>query len=155
MEHGLIFEKGKGFFAKNPEDIRSGLRVDFKIIWGVFYKISWEGLWSAGLFWKSRRVFFRKKTTARPIWAVRAADRTAAKSRRRGHPEAAPWPHQIISLDLQIEVAYLWLLVIFSYRSARVLLVWVWCSCVYGVGVCLYMNRCYSCIQIRGDKKKR
>ena len=39
-------------------------------------------------------------TAARPIWAVRAADRTAAKSRRHGHPEAAPWPHQIISLDV-------------------------------------------------------
>jgi len=25
---------------------------------------------------------------------------------------------------------------------------------VYGVGVCLYTNRCYSCIQMRGFKKK-
>ena len=29
--------------------------------------------------------FFRKMTVARPIWAVRAADRTATKSGRRGH----------------------------------------------------------------------
>jgi len=54
-----------------------GARVDFRKLKGVF----------------------RKTTAARPIRAVRAADRTAAKSRRRGHPEAAPWPHQIISLD--------------------------------------------------------
>ena len=32
VEHGSIFEKGKGFFAKNPEGIRSGLWVDFKKI---------------------------------------------------------------------------------------------------------------------------
>ena len=30
VEHGSIFGKGKIFFAKNPEGIRSGLRVDFK-----------------------------------------------------------------------------------------------------------------------------
>ena len=32
LECGLIFDKRKGFFAKNPELIRSGLRVDLKII---------------------------------------------------------------------------------------------------------------------------
>ena len=43
--------------------------------------------------------FFRKMTVARPIRTVRAADRTATKSRRRGH---AGWPaslYAIISLD--------------------------------------------------------
>ena len=32
VERGLIFDKDKGFFEKNPEAIRSGPRVDFKII---------------------------------------------------------------------------------------------------------------------------
>ena len=40
VERGLIFEKGKVFFAKNPEDICAGLQVNFKIIRGVFCKIS-------------------------------------------------------------------------------------------------------------------
>ena len=32
VEHGSIFGKGKGFFAKNPEGIRFGLQVDFRKI---------------------------------------------------------------------------------------------------------------------------
>ena len=40
VEHGSIFGKGKVFFAKNPEGIRSGLLVDFKKIRGVSCKIS-------------------------------------------------------------------------------------------------------------------
>ena len=37
------------------------------------------------------------------------------------------------------------------------LVVYLWCVWgvrVCGVGVCLYTNRCYSCIQMRGFKKK-
>ena len=77
VEHGSIFGKGKGFFAKNPEGIRSGLRVDFRKVEG----------------------FFQKMTAARPIWAVRVADRTATKSRRRGRAGCVSWPQRIISLD--------------------------------------------------------
>ena len=76
VEHGSIFEKDKGFFAKNPEGICSGLRVDFRKVEG----------------------FFRKMTAAR---LISAADRTATKSRRRGRAGCASWPQRIISLDEQ------------------------------------------------------
>jgi hypothetical protein len=82
LERGLIFDKEKVFFAKNLEPFRSGLRVDFKIIWGGFRKIYWEGLWSVGWFSKNRRAFLQKRPwfarsrpSTRPIeWPRKAND---------------------------------------------------------------------------------
>ena len=76
LDCGLISKKSEEFLAKYPER-DSGSRVDFRKAEG----------------------FFRKITTARPIWAVRAGDRTATKSRRRGRAGCASWPHRIISLE--------------------------------------------------------
>jgi hypothetical protein len=51
--------KRRPFMQKNSEPIRSGLRVDFKIIWGGFRKIYWESLWSVGWFTKNKRAFLQ------------------------------------------------------------------------------------------------
>jgi len=62
----LISVKFEGFFKKKPEK-RPGLQVDSTKVRG----------------------FFCKKTRARTIWAVHAADPMAGKSGQRGH---AAWP---------------------------------------------------------------
>ena len=94
VERGLIFEK-------NPEAIRSGLRVDFRIIRGVFFAKYPERESGARVDFRKAEGFFRKMTAARPIWAVRAADRTATKSGRRGH---AGWPATIIKVGLYADL---------------------------------------------------
>ena len=49
LERGLIFDKVKVFFAKNPEPIRSGLQVDFDKVRGFFYKKNLRGDLDYGL----------------------------------------------------------------------------------------------------------
>ena len=73
VEHGSIFGKGKGFFAKNPEGIRSGLRVDFRKVEGFFQKMT-----AARPIWPS----------ARPIERPRKADDVDALAARAGHNES-------------------------------------------------------------------
>ena len=75
-------------------------------------------------------------TAARPIWAVRAADRTAAKSQRHGHPEAALWSHQIISLD--------------DDKIVTVLLVLLYCAsipCVFLALQCFFWLSFTCCLE--------